>query len=102
MTQPEAREVKKILTYLRRRGGKWVKIHGGDNPFQEVGIPDILGCYRGCAVAIEVKTPSGHLSRKQEIFLDQWRNAGGYTLVTTSVNEVGQLLDLIDQNFWEE
>jgi Holliday junction resolvase len=94
--QPESRELKKILFYLRAKGGRWVKIHGGDNPFQEVGVPDILGCYRGRAVAIEVKTPAGHLSVKQERFLTQWRDSGGYTLVAQSVEEVRHLIDFID------
>jgi hypothetical protein len=94
--QPESRAVKKILAHLRKRGGRWVKIHGGDNPFQEVGIADILGCYRGHAVAIEAKTPVGKLSRKQERFLETWHRAGGYTLVAQSVREVEGLLAAID------
>ena len=73
-----------------------MKIHGGDNPFQEVGIADILGCYRGRAVAIEVKTEGGRLSRKQQLFLASWTAAGGYTLVAHSVSEVKGLLAEID------
>lgn len=96
--QPEGRQVKKILDYLRKKGGRWVKIHGGDNPFQEVGIPDILGCYRGRAVAIEAKTPAGQLSVKQERFLKQWHDAGGYTLVAKNVTDVKRLIESID---WE-
>jgi Holliday junction resolvase len=95
--QPESREVKKILAYLRKKGGRWVKIHGGDNPFQEVGIPDILGCYRGYAVAIEAKTPAGHMSVKQTRFLKQWSDAGGYILIATNVHEVASLLAKIDR-----
>jgi len=95
--QPEARILREILAYLRNHNGRWVKVHGGDNPFQEVGIPDILGCYRGRAVAIEVKTPAGKLSVKQERFLDSWREAGGYTLVATTVVEVQRLIETIDE-----
>jgi Holliday junction resolvase len=87
-----------MMDFLRKRGGRWVKIHGGDNPYQEVGIPDILGCYRGRAVAIEVKTPAGRLSVKQERFLAQWRKAGGYALVAQNVVEVKGLIESID---WE-
>lgn len=73
-----------------------MKVHGGDNPFQEVGIPDILGCYRGWAVAIEAKMPGGKLSVKQVKFLEQWNRAGGYTLVAYNVEEVKALLAEID------
>jgi len=94
--QPEARLVKQILTYLRSRGGRWVKIHGGDNPFQEVGIPDILGCYRGWAVAIEAKVGSNTTSRKQHLFLEQWEEAGGHVCIARSVSDVRWLLSRID------
>lgn len=94
--QPEGRLVKRILDMCRKRGGRWVKIHGGDNPYQEVGIPDILGCYRGHAVAIEVKQPGQTPSTKQALFLASWAAAGGYTLVAYNVNEVKALLQEID------
>jgi len=52
--QPEGRLVKNILDFLNANyPGYWRKIHGG--PFQRRGIPDILGCYRGRFVGIEVK-----------------------------------------------
>jgi Holliday junction resolvase len=95
--QPESREVRKILAYLRGKGGRWVKIHGGDNPFQEVGVPDILGCYRGRAIAIEAKTPAGHLSVKQKLFLKEWGEAGGYSLVATSLASVKSFIEGIDK-----
>jgi hypothetical protein len=95
--QPESREVKKILEFLRAKGGRWVKIHGGDNPFQEVGIPDILGCYRGKAIAIEAKTPAGQLSVKQRLFLKEWGEAGGYSLVATSLASVKRFIANIDR-----
>lgn len=95
--QPESRLVRAILEYLRKRGGRWVKIHGGDNPFQEVGISDILGVYRGRAVAIEAKMPGGRLSVKQERFLRDWEKAGGYIIVATTVVDVQRLLDEIEE-----
>ena len=97
MSQPESRILNHILAYLKQKGGRWIKIHGGDSPFQEVGIADILGCYHGRAVAIEVKTPTGKLSKKQVIFLDDWASAGGYTCVATSTDPVVELLAKIDK-----
>ena len=95
--QPESRILKKILEYLRGKGGRWVKIHGGDNPFQESGIPDILGVYRGRAIAIEVKTPVGVLSVKQRLFLRDWENAGGISLVADRLAVVKRLIASIDE-----
>jgi hypothetical protein len=95
--QPEAKTSKKIRDYLRKRGARVVNIHGGDNPFQEVGVSDFLGCYRSRALAIETKTPAGKLSVKQERFLRSWREAGGYAIVATSVADVKSLLDRIDE-----
>jgi len=99
--QPESREVKRILQFLRQKGGRWVKIHGGDNPFQEVGIPDILGCYCGRAIAIEAKTPAGRLSVKQRLFLKEWKKAGGYIAVG-GLSKVRLLIALIDKEVQAE
>jgi hypothetical protein len=95
--QPESRDVKRYLEYLREKGGRWIKIHGGDNPFQEVGLPDILGCYHGRAVAIEAKTPAGQLSVKQRLFLKEWGEAGGYSLIATSLASVRRFIANIDK-----
>lgn len=42
-----------ILKDLKLRGGFWYKTHG--SPYQRVGIPDIIGCFNGRMVGIEVK-----------------------------------------------
>lgn len=94
---PEARLVRRIQQVIKRRGGRSFKIHGGDNPFQEVGIPDLLVCYKGYFVAIEVKTPAGKLSTRQEFVLETIRQAGGIVLVTRSVEKVEATLDKLDR-----
>lgn len=80
------------LAYLRGTGGRWFKIHGGDNPFQEVGIPDILGCYFGQFVGLEAKMPGNKTSPKQQLVLDEIVSAGGYATVFTTVEEVASFL----------
>lgn len=97
--QPEGRLVQKILDYCRGRGGRWVKIHGGDNPYQEVGIADILGCYRGFFVALEVKQPGGEASRKQELFLRSIEKAGGFAAVVESLDDVIEVLNRVDRTY---
>jgi hypothetical protein len=93
--QPEGRLVNSALAYLRGTGGRWFKIHGGDNPFQEVGIPDIIGCYQGRFVGLEAKMPGNKTSPKQQLVLDEIVAAGGYASVFTTVEEVASFLATI-------
>lgn len=86
--QPEARLVKQIQKYLEAKGAVFFKIHGGDSPFQEVGIPDLVGCYKGRFWAIEVKAPGGKPSRIQVHQLERIHKAGGVALVVESLQEV--------------
>jgi hypothetical protein len=95
--QPEARIVKKIQRRIEVRGGRCFKIHGGDNPFQEAGIPDILACYRGMFLGLEVKQPGEEPSPIQRKVLSEIKRAGGIALVLTSLKQVDLLLDEIDK-----
>jgi hypothetical protein len=52
-----------------------------------VGVADILGCYRGHAVAIETKTLAGEQRRSQHRFQRKWQIAGGIYIVARSVND---------------
>jgi VRR-NUC domain len=80
------RQVQKYLSSLPH--ARFFKIVGGDSPFQETGIPDLVGVYRGRFVGLEAKTPGGHVSPKQRRVLDEIEKAGGRTLVFTTVEEV--------------
>jgi hypothetical protein len=91
--QPESRIVKKIKEYLESRGARVFKIHGGDNPFQEVGIPDLIVCYQGKFLGLEVKLPGEKPSTVQQVVLKQIRASGGIAAVVTSVSDVVPLLD---------
>jgi hypothetical protein len=73
-----------------------MKIHGGD-PYQENGISDILGCYHGYFVAIEVKQPGEEATPLQKLFLREVGDVGGFTCVAESVEDVVQLLGKIDR-----
>ena len=85
----EAKLVTKIKKALKKEyGGRWVKIHGG--PYQEAGVSDILGCYKGKFYAIEVKLPGKErtLTELQQIFINDINAAGGKATMVTSVEEV--------------
>lgn len=83
--------------YLASKGARAFKIQGGDESFQEVGIPDLLICYKGRFVGLEVKMPGGKLSAKQKAVLDEIANAGGIAAVVTTVGQVSHLLGKIDK-----
>ena len=84
---PEGRLTAAITAALRARGAWVLKYHVG--PYSRPGTPDLLACYQGCFVALEVKT---HASRArvtplQRRALDMIRAAGGTAQVVTSIDE---------------
>jgi hypothetical protein len=97
MPQPEGKLVKSIRRMIEKRGGRCFKIHGGDNPFQEVGIPDLLCCYRGRFVGLEVKQLGEEPSPVQRVVLHEIVAAGGYASVVATVKSAEHLLADIDK-----
>jgi hypothetical protein len=99
--QPEGRLVKHIQKLVSEKGGRSFKIHGGgkgeEAVFQEVGIPDLLVCYRGRFLGWEVKQPGEEPSRIQQYVLDEIEAAGGYPSVVTTVEEAAHLLTKVDK-----
>lgn len=83
---------KAIITWLREQGCYAVNIHG--HPMQEAGVPDILSCWRGRFLAIEVKCSGETTTPIQAYHLEQIRKAGGVTLVAHSLEEVRRELEL--------
>ena len=77
-----------IRRYLKGIGAKVEKIH----PWAHNGVPDLLGCYRGKFLALEVKKPGGVLSPLQQRELRQWAEAGAIAGRVESVEEVKELL----------
>lgn len=80
-----------ILRLLRKTPGCFAwKEHGG--MYGTSGIPDIIACYRGRFVAFEVKTPTGKLTKLQEITMQQIIEAKGQAFKVTSAAEVASIL----------
>lgn len=88
----EADLVRKIIKALREKYPEslWFKIHGG--PYQERGIPDIVGCHRGRFIGLEVKLPESKkgLTPYQERQIHLIHEAGGYATTVTSVKDALQ------------
>jgi hypothetical protein len=60
-----------------------------------VGVGDILGAYRGRAVALETKTETGRLRATQKRFRDAWEMAGGVYIIARSPAEAVAALEAI-------
>lgn len=58
------------------------------------GVPDILGCFQGKFLGIEVKTENGRLSPEQDRFIKNLNDAGGIAFVARSVDDVIEKLGL--------
>lgn len=67
----------KVKNYLTNNNIWFIKYWAGAK-FTKEGIPDILACYKGRFLAIELKAPKGKPSVLQLVTLRQIRNAGGY------------------------
>jgi hypothetical protein len=93
--QPEYRIVQNVKKLIRARGGWVVKIHGG--AYQDAGTPDLLACYKGRFIAVEVKTARGVARPEQRVAQRDIVKAGGYALITHLIGDVADVLDAIDK-----
>lgn len=87
----------RILEYCRGKGGRWIKIVATDNPYGEIGISDILGCYHGLFVAIEVKQEGEDPSPLQRLFLKEVADAGGFSTTARNIEDVVKFMDDVDR-----
>lgn len=83
----------KIKKYLRDKGAYCVKYHG--NQFSQVGVADLLVCYKGRFLAIEIKNETGKTSPLQDVNIELVRKAGGISFVARSVEDVSKVIDNI-------
>lgn len=83
----------KIKSYLKSIGAYYFKHHG--NQFSQVGVPDIIACYKGRFIGIEVKNETGKTSPLQDENLKMINEAGGIGIVARSLEEVKQVIDNI-------
>ena len=88
---------KKITTFLESKGAYVIKVISANRK----GIPDIIACYKGIFLAIEVKTPDklNNTTKLQEFNLRKISEAGGYSLVASEVDQVEAILARIDERF---
>ena len=83
-----------IMRYLKTVPGCFAwKEHGG--MYGTSGIPDIICCYRGRFVGLEVKQPGKALTAIQPKTIDKINAAGGIAAKVTCVDEVKTIIETI-------
>lgn len=80
---------KKIIEYLNKNGAYSVK----SIVTNRSGSPDIICCFNGLFVALEVKTEKGIISKLQEYHQKEILKSGGRALIVRSVEEVKALIE---------
>lgn len=91
---PEGLLTNSIRSLLKSAGVWHWKNWGGG--FGQKGVSDLLGCWRGRMLAIEVKTPTGRITLDQQRFLDNVNAAGGIGFVARDIETVIEKLELWD------
>lgn len=91
----ESSVLKRITDSLQKRwrSGEpvwWFKSHGG--PMQRAGVPDLIVCYAGRFIAVEVKRPGEQPTSLQSATMQRISEAGGVSGVATSVDELDDLI----------
>lgn len=83
MKKPETKLKEKVLADLKGLGAWAEKIQ----QVGKVGTPDILACYRGVFIALELKSKEEEVpSRAQIIKLRKIKKAGGFAAIVTPLN----------------
>lgn len=93
---PEGRVKSAVKKWLRDRG-VWFFMPVS-NGMGQVGIPDIICCYKGLFVAIETKAPGkrGNITENQRRVIMEIQLAKGYAWVVDGTEDLALLFDTLD------
>jgi len=86
----EAAIQREIIKWLREQGAYVYKAVG--TAMAQVGTPDLLVCWQGQMVGIEVKVPGKDATAMQELEMKKIVAAGGRAMVAHSLVEVRRVL----------
>lgn len=82
----------KIKAYLKTIDSLFFfKEHGG--LYGTAGVPDIICCYKGSFITLEVKTEDGKTTALQDATIKRIRKAGGIAEIVRSVDEVKRIIE---------
>lgn len=87
----------KLKAWLKHRGA-WLLKYWGGGVYTRAGVPDLLVCYKGRFVAIEVKGPHGRISDAQRAEMAAIEEAGGigvfyYPGAETAIDRIFDMID---------
>jgi hypothetical protein len=104
MGKAENDTTKAITAYIRMMGGVVERVQSGNHPRTYTakdgrqarhyvqgatkGTADLIGVWSGTPLAIEVKTPTGKVSKEQREWGEAWEKAGGYYVVARTLDDV--------------
>jgi Holliday junction resolvase len=91
----EALLTKSIRQLLHSVGIFAWKEWGG--PMSTPGVPDIIGCFKGRLIGIEIKSEKGVVSEYQKEFIENINRAGGLAFVARDIQTVIDKLELTDR-----
>lgn len=66
------------------------------SPWYRKGCPDILCCFRGRFIGLEVKTKKGRLSEHQKSFHQDLTLAGGFVYVVRSIDDLVDIFSCLE------
>lgn len=93
MAGPEKAYENKIRRILTDRGA-WV-LKTWSNGIQRSGVPDLIVCYKGHFLGLEIKAKGGKVSELQAWNIEGIRKAGGQAMAVFP-NDFDDLINLLD------
>ena len=60
------------------------------------GVSDLIVCYNGIFIALEVKKQGGKVSKLQEVHIRKVKEAGGVAKVVYSLDDVKELIEVLN------
>ena len=93
----EAQFSREVTQYLESKGA--IVNDQTGSMFSKVGVSDLLVCYKGFFIALELKVGSYQPDPLQIAYLQKVRDAGGFGLILRdNIHELMVLLHCIDNN----
>jgi len=86
---------KKIIAYLKSKRCYSIKTILTNRS----GCPDVISCYKGLFIALEVKNEKGRVSELQKYHIEEIKKAGGVAAIVRSVKDVKEIFKAIDESF---
>lgn len=97
MATPEGEIKDAICKYLRTLAPDLWFYRAQGGAYGHPGVPDIVCCYRGRWVGLEVKTPTGRVSGFQTQCREDVMSAGGVYEVVRSVDDARKVIEGLDR-----